>query len=48
MSWLQSDRKVHSDEGIYGTVLVDEKLRILGAENRGMFRNIQRFSHSTE
>jgi signal transduction histidine kinase len=43
MSWLRSDRKVHSEEGIYGAVLVDGNLRILGSENEEMFRNIQHF-----
>jgi signal transduction histidine kinase len=31
MPWLKSERKVHSEEGIYGAVLVDSSLNITGA-----------------
>ncbi len=37
MSWLESDRRVHSDEGIYGAVVINENLEITHAEGDKLF-----------
>ncbi|NOZ59531.1 MAG: hypothetical protein GXO66_08180 [Euryarchaeota archaeon] len=37
MSWLKSERRIHSDEGIYGAVIVDDGLKIYWADSKKIF-----------